>query len=157
LGRVVADATCTPFQSSTFDLIVCRQGLHYLDEGAAASELSRLRPKEIRLGQIVAPNEDSADWWSDLFKTLAPGRKRVYMPSDLEKFVDKLVGTWAVNIIKFSLADSFSQNFKHLQDRNKTIAETMVRDMPREIASAMDFDGDVYRQDWEVIIASAID
>lgn len=150
---VVADAALTPFTSGCFDLVVCRQGLHYLDLHSIAAELSRLSPLEIRLGQIVAPLPEVAKWWNELFVTLSPGRLKVFLPGDLERFICLLDGDWNVETSRFSLTDAFSRNFQHLSGKSYRDVVEILSSMPPNVARAMDYVEDEYRQDWEIVVA----
>jgi len=150
---VVATATETPFRGNAFDLIVCRQALHYLDLPHVVLEVARLGARELRVGQIVAPTLAAKHWWELLFRVLAPGRRRVFMAGEVEEFGRSIAPGWSAATTRFSLRDSFDASFRHLTDDALSQARRIVAAMPAQVREAIDFHAGTYRQDWEVVVA----
>ncbi len=152
-SRVVGDSQFLPIRESSVDLIVCRQALHYFLLPAVAREIRRVGAAEIRLGQIVAPNEVAAKWWNELFQVLAPGRRRVFLPGEVEDFARSVAAGWTASTERFALRDDFRSNFAHLEEPSRQVADSIVSSMPAEVSAAIDFRDGTYRQDWEIVKA----
>lgn len=72
-----------PLSSNAFDLVTCRQGLHYMRLGLALSEIYRVSKKYVLLSEIVCVSEGDIDWWKSLFEILSPGRANIFTKDDL--------------------------------------------------------------------------
>lgn len=63
---VLSDAHSMPFADDSFDLVVCRQGLQYLDSAKAIGEMLRVSRRQVRLLHGIVRAEDTA-LWNQLF------------------------------------------------------------------------------------------
>lgn len=69
IAVVCHDANHLPFDDNSFDLIVCRQGLQYLDRYRAIHEMLRVCKHEVRLLHGFVYRED-IDAWKQLFRLM---------------------------------------------------------------------------------------
>lgn len=60
--RVCGDANHLPFPDGSFDLVVCRQGLQYLDRDVAIGDMLRVSRGEVRLLHGFVRDEDIEGW-----------------------------------------------------------------------------------------------
>jgi ubiquinone/menaquinone biosynthesis C-methylase UbiE len=78
IPRVVADGTRLPFAAQTFDVVLCRQVLHYLESPVCLlQEAFRvLRPGgRVVIGQITPFSEVDEDYWRRIILARQPLRK----------------------------------------------------------------------------------
>jgi ubiquinone/menaquinone biosynthesis C-methylase UbiE len=83
-------AEALPLRSTSLDMVVCRQVLHYTREAEVLCEMARvLRPGgELRLAQITSHDERDFLFWS-VFKAISqPLRRRYYSPDLLRLIVE---------------------------------------------------------------------
>ena len=59
---VCGDANHLPFPDESFDLVVCRQGLQYLDRDVAIGDMLRVSRGEVRLLHGFVQDEDIESW-----------------------------------------------------------------------------------------------
>ena len=78
------------FEKNSFDTILLRQVLHYVEDPTdviqRATELLRENGK-IYIGQIVAPDPSSAAWLKSVGLKLSPNRRRVWTIEELITFM----------------------------------------------------------------------
>jgi len=67
-----------PFKDNSFDLVTCRQGLHYPDINNSVSEIVRVANRYILVSQIICNSEDDLCWWEKVFKIKQPLRKNIF-------------------------------------------------------------------------------
>ena len=67
VSRVCGDANHLPFPDESFDLVVCRQGLQYLDRDVAIGDMLRVSRGEVRLLHGFVRDED-IEGWRTLFR-----------------------------------------------------------------------------------------
>lgn len=86
---IMASAESLPFRNGEFDLVVCRQGVQFMDLPQAAMEMVRvLRPG----GRLIIVNlcaygpEDRADYFK-ILRLRNPVRRHFFLPQDLEALV----------------------------------------------------------------------
>lgn len=99
-GRLVQGAAeNTPFASNTFDVVVCRQLLHYTREAEVLCEVARiLKPGgEFRLAQITSLDTADFEFWSIFKALLQPLRRRYYTPNFLISLA-QLSGFEVINV-----------------------------------------------------------
>lgn len=75
---VMAMAQQLPFPTSTFDLAVCRQGIHYMDPAVVLAEMRRVTKRAVLLGQITCIDIEDSIWWWRVFRRLTPDRKHIF-------------------------------------------------------------------------------
>lgn len=111
---VEGDATRMPFANAEFDAVVCRQGIQFMNDGAAADEMVRVTKPG---GRIVLVHlcaygpEDKAEYF-EVLRLRNPARKNFYLREDLsyllaksgcsrvqstDFMIDEDVGAWADN------------------------------------------------------------
>lgn len=64
---VLGDAHCMPFPDDSFDLVVCRQGVQYLEPEKAIGEMLRVSCNQVRLLHGIVRHEDR-HLWNRLFE-----------------------------------------------------------------------------------------
>jgi ubiquinone/menaquinone biosynthesis C-methylase UbiE len=86
---VQAAAESTPFAPASFDVVICRQLLHYTREAEALMEVRRiLRERgEFRLAQVTSFGATDSAFWSVFKALLQPLRRRYYTPEFLISLV----------------------------------------------------------------------
>ncbi len=82
---IIGDVHSIPTLDKQYDLVVCRQGLQYTSIDIAISELVRICKKTLILGHITLEPGDDTGFWNEYFRIAAPGRRRVFMPDEMEK------------------------------------------------------------------------
>jgi len=80
---IVADAHDLPFENNSFNLVTCRQGLHYLDLELAFNSIIRISDRLISLGHITTQSKEDVELWEKYFSIAAPCRKEVFYPGQL--------------------------------------------------------------------------
>lgn len=76
--------------NSCFDTILCRQVLHYVDDPSCVIDaLTKVLERDgiLYIGQIVAPDSESAEWLQNIAGRISPSRKRVWQVSELLSLV----------------------------------------------------------------------
>lgn len=84
--KCLHDAHNIPFPSNHFDVAVCRQSLHYMNNlNKVMQEIRRiLTPKgALVIGQITPYNEKDEKYWKKIIKTRNPIRKHLLLLDDL--------------------------------------------------------------------------
>ena len=111
---VEGDATALPFADATFDRVVCRQGIQFMDDGAAVREMVRvLRPRgRVVLIHLCAYGDDDREEYFEVLRLRNPARRNFYVRDDLRRLladagcarvdltdftIDEDVGAWADN------------------------------------------------------------
>lgn len=87
ITKVCASAERLPFLDQEFDLVVNRQGLHYLDAELAIREMLRVSKCDIRIGQITMFDASDFKIWNEYFSVVSPGRKHIFSPGDISTSV----------------------------------------------------------------------
>jgi ubiquinone/menaquinone biosynthesis C-methylase UbiE len=84
-GLVLGAAEAIPFQKHSFDLVVCRQGIQFMDAASAVREMIRVTRKD---GRVVVVNlcayseEDRAEYF-EILHLRNPARRNFFMLDDL--------------------------------------------------------------------------
>lgn len=98
--RVVAPGEALPFPDASFDLAVCRQGIQFMDDGAAVKEMVRvLRPGgRVLLVHLCAYGpEDRAEYF-EILRLRNEARKNFYVREDLARL---LTDAGATDVVVF--------------------------------------------------------
>lgn len=74
----IANIEKLPFRNHSFDLVSCRQGLHYPHINNAVSEIVRVANRHILISQIICASEEDLNWWAKIFKIKQPLRKNIF-------------------------------------------------------------------------------
>lgn len=88
---VQCDIEHLPFQKNAFDLILCRQALHYVDYRVCLSELYRISKPGAYfiLGHITSSGSKDFEWWREAKRLIQPLRKHSFSPKTLKSAVSK--------------------------------------------------------------------
>lgn len=87
---VQARAEAIPFAEESFDMILCRQVLHYTREAEALLEAARVLrwPGQLRLAEVTSHGEEDAAFWNLFRAMVQPLARRVHSPSFLTSLVE---------------------------------------------------------------------
>lgn len=127
----LARAEELPFADGTFDIVVSRQGIQFMDDRRAVQEMVRvLRPGgRVCLVQLCAYGAEDKDEFFEILRMRNPARKNFYVPEDIralllqggcreielnEHFSDELVEVWADNgAIDLELLGAIRHAYEH--------------------------------------------
>lgn len=86
---VEGDATAMPFADATFDRVVCRQGIQFMDDAAAVREMVRVtRPHgRIALIHLCAYGPEDRDEYFEILRLRNPARRNFYLREDLTRLL----------------------------------------------------------------------
>lgn len=86
---VVAPGEDLPFADASFDRVVCRQGIQFMDDHAAVAEMVRVtRPGgRVVLVQLVAYGEADRAEYFEVLRLRNPARRNFYLPGDVERLL----------------------------------------------------------------------
>jgi len=82
---VAGDATALPFEDASFDRIVCRQGIQFMDDQRAVSEMFRvLKPggRAVLVHLCAYGETDKAEYF-EVLRLRNPARRNFYLREDL--------------------------------------------------------------------------
>lgn len=150
---VRGNAQISPFSDKTFDVVVCRQGLHYLDVPEAVKEMWRLARVEVRVAQIVAESAADVDFWTSYFGLASPGRRRVFVAGDIPSaFAELGLREMAVSYVESR--GTLMGAVRHLSQEAQQQVRGLFRSADARIKRIYGFrelgDADIeYRQIWE--------
>jgi DNA gyrase subunit B len=88
---VITPAEHLPFEDSTFDIVVCRQGIQFMDLPAAVAEMVRVvRPGgRVVVVNLCAYDERDREEYFEILRLRNPVRRHFFLPSDLEELLRK--------------------------------------------------------------------
>ena len=86
---VIAPAEFMPFPDATFDIVVCRQGIQFMDLPAAVQEMARVtRPGGvIVLVNLCAYGPSDRDEYFEILRLRNPVRRHFFLPDDLPRLL----------------------------------------------------------------------
>ncbi|MEU4656417.1 methyltransferase domain-containing protein [Streptomyces sp. NPDC023723] len=86
---VVAPAENLPFEDDEFDLVVCRQGVQFMDLPAAVAEMVRVvRPGgRVVIINLCAYGEQDRDEYFEILRLRNPVRRHFFLPADLTELL----------------------------------------------------------------------
>ena len=122
---VVADANSLPFEKNSFDLVTCRQGLHYLDMGKAFESMNRVADKYITLGHITIHDKEDIETWKHYYSIAVPCRKVVFYPGQIGELGKSHGLTISQSDVVFCKA-SLDTPIKHLDDKTKKTLKNIL-------------------------------
>lgn len=155
---VQCDASHLPFPPAQFDLVVCRQGLQYLDVSAAFAEFRRVAGVEVRVGQITMIHPDDISFWRSYFDLVSPGRLHIFKPGEIAtSMADIGLSVIAQKVIV--RRDNLAGSIAHLPGEKAVIVRDLFASAPSfirkryhiELSSDDDY---IYDHRWEFIIGS---
>lgn len=156
-GRVVqGDAAHIPLKDASIDLIVCRQGLQYLDRIEMVGELQRVA-KQAALSNIVVDLEEDSHFWSAYFEIASPGRRSLVLRGDTSEVLRR-AGFRVIWSSSYKTHGPVLGPVKHLP----LSAQVRVIDLFTSMSKAMadryelsETDGELrYAQHWEVALGT---
>lgn len=124
---VVTGAEHLPFEDSTFDIVVCRQGVQFMDLPAAVEEMVRVvRPGgRVVLVNLCAYDERDREEYFEILRLRNPVRRHFFLPSDLEELLRKAGcdQTETRSYVSVENVDVWSDNGAIEEDRREAIRE----------------------------------
>ena len=155
IQRVLADAHNLPFDSNYFDLVTCRQGLHYLDLNIAFETMIRITSKYISLGHITAHSKEDVEVWKHYFSIAAPCRKEIFYPGQIVEKGESLGLTIRSSYVTMNAAGLYGP-IAHLDNESKRILFEILNGAPdgfKKRNSLRLKDGKLYsKRRWEFIV-----
>ncbi|WP_280362040.1 class I SAM-dependent methyltransferase [Nocardia wallacei] len=86
--KVIADAEILPFGPDSFDFVICRQGIHYLDIDRFLSEIGRISSR-VCISEIVMMSDEDFSFWREFFSIVSPGRRHVFSPGEISGWLER--------------------------------------------------------------------
>ncbi|MFE2886876.1 class I SAM-dependent methyltransferase [Streptomyces graminifolii] len=88
---VISPAEHLPFEDSTFDVVVCRQGIQFMDLPDAVAEMVRVvRPGgRVVVVNLCAYDKTDREEYFEILRLRNPVRRHFFLPSDLEDLLRK--------------------------------------------------------------------
>jgi ubiquinone/menaquinone biosynthesis C-methylase UbiE len=156
IPAIQADAALLPFRDSSFDRIVVRQGLHYLEAPTALSEFARVA-RSVALGHIVAQAPEDVTVWQRYFAIASPGRRDVLVRGSTESLLASSGFRIEHLTTKRSVA-RIGDSIRHLEGSSRNAALKTFIDAPEEFKDRYEIAEKVteettYAMLWEFIIA----
>lgn len=154
---VLCDAMHLPFLDAQFDLIVCRQGLQYLDVPAALKEFQRVARQEVRVAHITMFQPDDYDFWLSYFSLVSPGRRHIFKPGDIASSMGQ-VGLSVIEQMVIVRQDNLAGSLVHLSNEKAAFVRKLFATAPPFIQERYHIqpsdDGNfVYDHRWEFIVS----
>ena len=114
-----------PFEDARFDLVTCRQGTQFMDDGAALREMARvLKPGgRVCIINLCAYGEGDREEYFEILRLRNPARCNFYLESDLERLLSQ-AGLEDVAVhrhISLEDVDIWSDNGAISEDRREGI------------------------------------
>ena len=154
---VVGSSHHLPFPSKAFDLVTCRQGLHYMEPYDALREMMRVARRRVLISQIVCYEPEDADWWWEVFSIMTPDRKHIFTAGALCSWM-QTAGFNDIVLELYEQSNSLRDWLKSKPDVSKTIF-TMFRNAPKEIKLRYGFrfqPNDVfYAHQWVLVVGTS--
>lgn len=152
---ILADAHALPLPSAAVDAVTLRQVLHYTDEGACLSEVSRiLRPGgQLLLGQIVASDDRTRRWWLEVKRMVQPLRRAFYTAPHLLGMLSSagFVATER-DTLELVRTDPWERFFANTPARFRPSVRDFLMRTPSDLCDSLDLQlsasGIRYRQRW---------
>jgi DNA gyrase subunit B len=97
--RVVGPGEALPFPDASFDRVVCRQGIQFMDDAKAVSEMLRvLRPGgKVALVHLCAYGEEDKAEYFEILRLRNDARRNFYLRDDLRRLLSQ-AGATAVQV-----------------------------------------------------------
>lgn len=151
---IIGTGESLPFLDNSFDLVLCRQGLHYMNPRVTLREFYRVCNGRILISQIVCFKKTDSKWWWQVFRALSPGRKHVFTGDSLRRLIES-AGFSEISCLTFTTRNSVGDWSKSLA--NKTERTRLLRgfhDAPHAIKELYNFnfteDDCLYDEPWVI-------
>lgn len=153
-ARVVGTGSSLPFDDRSFDRVICRQGLHYLDLDRSLAEFGRVARQGVGIGTITMWDESDRPFWNQYFSQASPGRLVVFAPGDMEQLLSKAGLTVQSSIVENSRGPVLGP-VRHLPEEVQ--ASILAGFLAPTVAlrhEVVEVDGEyTYLMRWEFVIA----
>jgi SAM-dependent methyltransferase len=131
---VVGSAESIPFRNATFDLVVCRQGIQFMEAEKAVAEMARIaRPGgRIVLADLCAYGEERNEFF-EILRLRNPARRNFFVPGNLTSLLQNVGCTTVFSISHISSEDV------NVWSGNGAISESkreQIREIYRNASSA---------------------
>lgn len=157
---LLAPAEKLPFRDNVFDACVCRQGLQFMETGAALAEISRvLKPKgRLVLCHLTAYGEQDKDRAFHIQKLRNPARKNFFLPQDFKRMLT--CGSFVdIELFEYITRESVNQwiNNAAIGKEEKEKIKNIYRRAPQAFKDLhnVDFQGDDIFDSMKMVIAKA--
>ncbi len=132
---VISPAESMPFEDASFDIVVCRQGVQFMNLPDAVEEMVRVtRPGgKVVLVHLCAYGPADRDEYFEILRLRNPVRRHFFLPTDLEDLVRK-AGCDAVTTRRYVSVedvDVWSDNGAIEEERREAIREVYRNASPR--------------------------
>jgi DNA gyrase subunit B len=144
---VLTAAEDLPFEDDTFDIVVCRQGIQFMDLPAAVEEMVRVvRPGgRVVVVNLCAYDERDSEEYFEILRLRNPVRRHFFLPSGLEELLAKAgcEQTRTRSYVSVEDVDVWSDNGAIEEERREAIREVYRRASPefRALHAVQEADG----------------
>lgn len=159
---VLADVHALPLPPAAADAVTLRQVLHYVDECACLSEVSRiLRPGgRLLLGQIVASDDRTRRWWLEVKRMVQPLRRAFYTEPHLQGVLSSAgFVTTERDTLELVRTDSWARFFANTPARIHAAVRDFLMHTPSDLRHTLGLQlsasGIRYRQRWSLMACEA--
>lgn len=155
IALFVGDSNNLKFANNSFDIVVCRQGLQYLELTPLFKQIEVISKSQIRFGHITLEHPEDYSWWDTYFKIASPGRRHIFHPFQLPiSCEDAGLIVQSVQIVR--TRSSFYGPINHLEPTKLEIVKSHYANSSSEFKSRYNFlassDGDLqYSHRWEFV------
>ena len=157
---VQGDAASLPFQQETFDGVLLRSVLHYLDDLRCLREVRRVMRTDavIVCAQATGADIESAAWWEMLKRKTQPLRERYYTADALIRAFTT-AGFHVAESVSMRIAreESWPAMLRHCSGLDRDLVRTMIRDVPSRVRETarmrISDEGVSYEQHWTLLCA----
>lgn len=125
IETVCRQATEMPFPDASFDAVVCRQTLHYIDDvDSCLREIRRVLADggALVIGQMTPFGEMDAEWWKRIVHARQPLRKRDLTAPELRSMIEK-TGLRIVRMSQTRSTESLNSWLARYRESDEQIAE----------------------------------
>lgn len=153
-NRVIGDAHKLPFEDSSFDLVVCRQGLQYTDIPCVFYEVQRVLRGQFRIGHITKEENDSYNFWENYFQLASPQRRHIFEPGQMKDMAIKS-GFKVLSECTYKQQDDYLGPLLHLKDSEIESLLKLIYDTPeafKKLYNVIFFEQNIlYNNRWEFL------
>jgi SAM-dependent methyltransferase len=144
---IITPAEALPFESDSFDIVVCRQGIQFMILPDAVREMVRVAKPggRIVIVNLCAYGSADRDEYFEVLRLRNPVRRHFFLPEDLERLLTS-VGCDPVTLTRFVTTenvDAWSDNGAIGEDRREAIREVYRASSPefRQLHGVQQEDG----------------
>jgi len=129
---IIGNGECLPFLDDTFDVVLCRQGIHYMNPRKAIEEMYRVcKPDGICLIAQVVVNDKDLEWWKKILSVKQPLRKEIFTINRL-KDLFTLYFQYGLDFVTYRRTDSVKRwlSYGDLPKEKKSKVFNLFLDSP---------------------------